>query len=237
MNIITIILVSLSFAQDVVAAESLYKEKDYGGAIEAYSRIIDGGLNNAFINYNLGNCYFKRGEIGRAILYYKRAKKLLPTDSDIDFNLNFARSQRVDVLGTPDKPRFIKFIMDFPGRFSINGLTIFSSSLFFMIFVLLSISLLYNKRLIYNIIIGFVILLLLSLLPLCINLRERNIKEGVLIVQAQAVRSGPGEDYSLLFTLHEGAEFRILEEDEKYTRVVIESGFTGWIEKGSFEKV
>lgn len=237
MAILCLIFVPLSLTDDVAVAESLYKEKNYEEAIEIYSQMIDEGINDALIYYNLGNCYFKAGNLGEAILNYKRAKRLLPSDNDVNFNLDFARSQRVDVLVVSGRPGFVKFIVELPGRFSLNGLTMFSSSIFFVIFILLILSLFCKKRIFYRIVVGLSVLFICSAILLSISIRNRNIDEGVLITSAQAVGSGPGEDYSLLFTLHEGAEFRILEEDGEWARIVLEPGLTGWLGKKSFKKV
>src|SRR5262249_40445495 len=44
---------------------------------------------------------FKAGRIGRAILAYRRARALAPSDPDVAANLAFARSYRVDKLPEP----------------------------------------------------------------------------------------------------------------------------------------
>jgi len=40
----------------------------------------------------LGNVFFKQGQIGRAIVNYERAQRLLPHDSDVRANLQYALS-------------------------------------------------------------------------------------------------------------------------------------------------
>lgn len=237
MFLLTLIFISSTLQENIVTADSLYREKNYEDAIGIYSDIINRGIRDPFVYYNLGNCYFKSGDVGRAILCYKRAKKLSPGDADIEFNLNFARTQRIDVLEVTRRPKFVDFIVNFPGRFPVNMLVIFSSGFFFLIFILLSLSLFYKKKIFHNINTGVFILLICSLLMLYTNIRRRGVEEGVLLDTVQAVRSGPGKDYSLIFTLHEGAEFRILEEEDGWCRVGLQPGLMGWVKEESFERV
>ena len=237
MLLLTLILASFNLYGDVVMAESLYKEKRYDKAMEIYLHIIDQNIRDPFIFYNLGNCYFKTNKVGKSILYYKRAKRLLPGDSDINFNLDFARSRRIDVLNISETPKFFNYIINLPDRFPLNVLNIISSILFFLIFILLSLALFYKNKILKNVNIGVIILFLCFLLLFSVNLKNKNVKAGVLISAVEAVRSGPREDYALLFTLHEGAEFQILEEDDGWSRIILQTGLTGWLKNEFLEKV
>ena len=51
-----------------------------GGILRGYcrQRVYSGRLF-----YNLGNAYFKAGELGRTVLNYNRAQKLMPYDKDV----------------------------------------------------------------------------------------------------------------------------------------------------------
>ena len=72
-----------------VSGESSYKDKEYRKAIEQYEMIIKDGQESGQIYYNLANSYFKNGDYGKAVLNYERAKRLMPRDSDVDYNYNY----------------------------------------------------------------------------------------------------------------------------------------------------
>ena len=56
----------------------------YQKSIMHFERIIDeGGVANGKLFYNLGNSYFRKGDIGRAILNYKRAALYMPNDPNL----------------------------------------------------------------------------------------------------------------------------------------------------------
>ena len=55
----------------------LYREGDYAGAVESYERIRESGFESGALHYNLGNAWFRLGEIGPAILHYERARRVM----------------------------------------------------------------------------------------------------------------------------------------------------------------
>lgn len=75
-----------------VLGNQAYKQGKYDEAIRQYEAIITAGLASGEIYYNLGNAYFKKKELGMAIANYERALRLIPRDSDVNFNLRYARS-------------------------------------------------------------------------------------------------------------------------------------------------
>ena len=98
---LTLIWIAMSFtaayAQDkrtqtFEQANAFYKENKFDQAISGYNKIVEQGLENGNIYYNLANSYFKKGELGKAILNYERSKILMPSDSDLKSNSEYALS-------------------------------------------------------------------------------------------------------------------------------------------------
>jgi hypothetical protein len=67
--------------------------------------IEQGGIDNANLHSNLGNAEFRAGNIGLAIVSYRRAERLDPTNPVARAGLVAARS-RVGALINPDPPTF-----------------------------------------------------------------------------------------------------------------------------------
>jgi len=59
-----------------------------------YELLVESGVRNGRLYYNLGNAYFESGQIGRAILNYRRAEQWIPGDARLEHNLNYVRSLR-----------------------------------------------------------------------------------------------------------------------------------------------
>jgi tetratricopeptide (TPR) repeat protein len=61
---------------------------------QAAAAALGGG--NGYLLYNIGNCYLRLGDLGRAILHYREAQQLIPSDPNLQQSLRHARSLRRD---------------------------------------------------------------------------------------------------------------------------------------------
>ena len=73
--------------ENVTKAEgdSAYMKNDFASAIQVYEALLTKG-EAADLYYNLGNSYYKSGDIAKAILNYERALLLQPGNGDIRAN-------------------------------------------------------------------------------------------------------------------------------------------------------
>ncbi len=78
-------------------AAAAYDQGDIALAEKIYQNVLTKDSSNPAALYNLGNCAYRKGDYGLAIMYYERARRLAPRSSDITENLNFVRGQ----LGVP----------------------------------------------------------------------------------------------------------------------------------------
>ena len=97
--------------EDVTKAEgdSAYMRNDYISAIQIYEALLGKG-EAADVYYNLGNSYYKAGDIAKAILNYERALLLQPGNSDIRANLEIARSKTIDKVEAVPEIFFVSWI-------------------------------------------------------------------------------------------------------------------------------
>ncbi len=49
-------------------------------AAQRFDSIIASGVVNGRLEFNSGNCYLQAGDLGNAILHYRRAQRLIPGD-------------------------------------------------------------------------------------------------------------------------------------------------------------
>ena len=76
--------------EDPAAAKLLYQE-----SIVRFEKIVSAGnIRNGKLFYNLANAYLLKGDVGRAILNYRRAERLTPEGRNLQGNLAFARVVR-----------------------------------------------------------------------------------------------------------------------------------------------
>ena len=86
-------------AKAMDAANRLYQVGNYHEAGRVYEQIINQGVQDSTVYFNLGNAYYRQGDLGRAIVNYQRAALLNPRDADIQANLDLTREQTGIVLG------------------------------------------------------------------------------------------------------------------------------------------
>ena len=104
-HIITLILISVAAlsikAQSglIEQADSAYTADNYKEAADAYLHVINTEGTSAQLLYNLGNCYYRLGEMGKAILAYERALCIDPTFADAKNNLEFVNARIADRPG------------------------------------------------------------------------------------------------------------------------------------------
>jgi tetratricopeptide (TPR) repeat protein len=213
-----------------------YDEGKFDKAIEEYEKILDLKVKNYQVFYNLGNAYFRQNQLGKAILNYRRALALEPRDEDIKANLFFVKLFTLDKIEEQKINPFSNMLHWFLDLLSTNEFALLTS-LFYTLCVVLGILMLFRGTKKY-LLVGFVpFLVLLSIFGASFwaKIHFDSVDYGVVIVPQVEVRSGPGKDYVLQFTGHEGLEFRMDEETEGWYRVSLPNGIKGWIPKVAVE--
>ena len=72
LNVMLVLALALLPNSAYNRGNALYAQRDYVHAAAAYEQALAAGPN-ANVQYNLANALFKSGQIGQAILHYRRA--------------------------------------------------------------------------------------------------------------------------------------------------------------------
>ena len=216
-------------------ADSAYIQGDYLKAISIYESVIRDQGVNATLYMNLGNCWLKRDEIAKAILNYERAYLLDPSDPDIRFNLELARTKTVDKVNTTNQLFIVVWFKKLLAVTDVNGWAILTVILFALTIILAGFMLFSRKTGLKKISFSFsVFFLLLSILSFIFantqmgNIRNRD--TGIIMSPSVTVKSTPSSAGTDLFIIHEGRKVRILDSSMKeWAEIRLEDGNTGWI--------
>ncbi len=217
-----------------------YQSGEFENAIASYNKIIEDGYESAALYFNLGNAYFREGNIGYAILNYERALKLSPGDEDIKHNLAFANAQ------TRDKPEPLPSFFIFNWWESLLALNSLNGWVYlsYFIFILLLLSLglyLVGRKLIlqrysFYTALGFtVILIALVVISGVKYMRETKISNGIIIQPAVTVKLSPDIRSNDAFVIHEGLKVTVEDKVENWFRIRLPDGKVGWLEKKELE--
>ena len=216
-------------------ADSAYIQGDYLTAISIYEWVIENQGVNATLYMNLGNCWLKRDEIAKAILYYERAYLIDPSDPDVRFNLELARTKTVDKVSPVNQLFITVWYKKLLAVLDVNEWAVLTVILFALTVMLVGVLLFSKKSGIRKISFSFsAFFLLLSILSFIFattqmgNLKERD--TAIIMSPSVTVKSTPTSAGTDLFIIHEGRKVKILDSSMKeWVEIRLEDGNTGWI--------
>jgi tetratricopeptide (TPR) repeat protein len=221
-----------SSATDFDRANQYYQDKSYDSALTLYNGVARSGDESAELYYNIGNCYFKKGDLGHAVLYYQRAKRLAPSDDDIDANLAFAKSYtRIQMEGVQLNPvnSMIESLLD---PFKLNTLA-WAASICFILFILIltaRFGLGWSTTLLRGgTVIGLVILCLAVFATTYKYRHDYLVKRAVVIAEDCPVQSGPTDQSQTELRGAPGLVVEIVGQSGDYYNVLFENKRQGWI--------
>ena len=94
-------------------------------------------MRNGRLEYNLGNCLLQAGDVGRAILHYRRAQRLIPGDPMLEDNLGVARSRCLTSIKPTGRGAFLRSVFFWHYQTSVPGQTWVALIFFFSVWSLL----------------------------------------------------------------------------------------------------
>lgn len=223
-------------------ANDAYLSKQYQPAAEIYEALLGDGYASAALHYNLGNSYYRLGELAPAILHYERALRYRPHDRDIRHNLSVAREQLPDELDV--LPEFFLRRWWRSGAFALSAV---SWSVLGLIMLWLGVAGLVvwlfaserrqRKR-------GFItglVLLCLCILPFAMASSRVKLQEdsgmAILMTPEIVLRSAPDEQSAEVLTIHAGLKVELLDQISDWYKVRLQNGEEGWLPEQVLEEI
>lgn len=219
-----------------VDAVRAYKAKDYAAAAAQFESIAATRVNNPDLFYNIGNSYLKNKDLGRAVLWYERARKLAPSDPDLKFNLAYAQSLLKDKK--EQKFSFSNILYFWQGLVSLKWLQYASITCSFVFFIWATVQKVRGRQIFSGM--GMLILVLFAGTTLAAGLEYNRINSdvrAVILADQAGVRSGTMDNATLLFDLHAGTRVRVLEKKDNYMKIRFAKDKVGWISCENIETI
>ena len=231
-----------SSLEDATKAEgdSAYMKNDYASAIQIYEALLNRG-EAADIYYNLGNSYYKAGDIAKAILNYERALLLQPGNGDIRANLEIARSKTVDKVEPVPEIFFVSWTKSLINSMSVDSWAVCGVVCFILLIVSLYLFI-FSKQIVLKkagFISGIVFLAVTILANVFANQQKdelTNRNSAMVLNPSVLVRSTPSESGTSLFILHEGHKVGVKDGSMKdWKEIRLEDGKVGWVPASAIE--
>ena len=225
------------------AGVQAYTDGNFQQALADWEDVREAGVTSTELLYNLGNAYFKSGEIAPAILWWERALKESPSDKDIVYNLEYARSltqDRIDVVP--------EFFLETWGRNACHSLPSNVWAVLSLVFLAITLALVLlfllgstpgKRRLGFF---GAIVAFLCTFVTWDFaGWQDRDLKSqdyAIVMKPVSSVGSSPSADSAKdLFILHEGTKVRILDNVSGYSQIEIADGRQGWIQTKDIEVI
>lgn len=233
------VFVSLSvFSQDTEGKFSkgvdAYTAGDFNEALQSWLELYDSGYRSPNLSYNIGNAYFKLGEIPDAILFYERAHLLKPADENINYNLGIAKTLTVDRFNEIPELFFVRWFNFISLMFKGNTWSIISVTSFIICLIFLSLYI-YSSR--YKLkVTGFwiaIMLFTISVSSISFSLQNNSLvndsRKAIIMVPQISGKSSPDNSGTDLFILHEGTKVSIGDEVGGWYEIRLSDGNKGWV--------
>lgn len=229
------------FAQSFDAGVELYRASQYHNAITVFSELDSSLVAAPEVQYNLGNCYFKLGDLPQAIVHYERALKADPSDADAAFNLALCNARIADKI-----PPVQRVFVD---RWWHSAATAFSPSQWgwwlvagswmvagFAALFLFGSSGFHRQS---GLIGSAVAVLFTVLVWLLASSSQREVERNFAVVKAPTVtsKSEPNDTANNLFVVHEGLKVEVIDRHEDWRYVTLADGNRGWMPASSLIKI
>lgn len=224
--------------KDRPAGEALLRR-----AAGAYQSLVEGGFDHPRLEMNRGNTSMLLGDVGRAVLHYRRALRGMPGDPTIAANLTYAR-QRVTTKAaapaegllagalsawlalTPPWVRWWSFALVYGCAWLLAGAMMWQPT---------------SARRVWGWAVAFGILAcILGVALLAEWRRDADASHAVLIADRVTGMKGPDQNaYQPSFTepLGAGLEVRVVEERPGWTLVRLRDGRETWVPAGTVERI
>jgi tetratricopeptide (TPR) repeat protein len=248
-RVLLAVLLCLPAALSAQAPEQLfaegnqaYQQGDLGKAIGLYESILHNGYVAGDLYYNLGNAYYRSGNIARAILNYERARRLMPDDEDLRHNLQLAGTMITDKIEPAPRLFLWDWWQGLKDSFSLLTITWICYGCFVLFLGAFCVVLLGRTYLLRTA--GLwcagvaVLLLACTLLLMYVRVAElHRTDEAVVMTGVVTVKNSPDEKSSDAFVLHAGIRVQLIDRVGSWVKIHIADGKVGWIQENGVERI
>ncbi|MAB81904.1 MAG: hypothetical protein CMJ24_07155 [Phycisphaerae bacterium] len=205
-----------------------------------FQLLVDSGISNGSLYYDLGNAWYQAGDLGHAIANYLRAERLMPDDPRLDANLAYARSQVRPQITDNDHVALLRSLVFWHDSWTLR-LRIWGFGIAWIVLwgALIVRSVRHYPGWNYLAGCAAAISLMLGASALWdIGIDSGNTR-GVLVGDQVIVRKGNAESFSPQFDepINRGVEFEVLEERPDWLHIELGNGEKGWIQSTDAEIV
>ncbi|MFB6318776.1 tetratricopeptide repeat protein [Saccharicrinis sp. FJH54] len=223
-------------------ANDLYAKGDYENAIPVYESLVDTGLVSGPLFFNLGNAYYKTGQLANAILNYERARLYMPKDKDLDYNLQMAQNMVVDKIDKVDVFFLKRWVIAAGNNLSSDQWAYAGIAAFILLILSIAVYTFAGKSGIKRL--GFyfgILMIIASSIAFAYSGAQKNKitkRNGAVVFSPTVtVKGSPDDSGTELFILHEGTRVNVTDSIGDWNEIILGDGSVGWLKKSTIKKI
>lgn len=225
------------------SANEAYTHGLWADAAEGYEMISEMGLESAPLYCNIGNAYYKYGNLPKAILNYERALKLDPSYEDAAANLELMNSMIQDRID-PVPPFFLsKWFRDISylmpsDAWAVIAVVLFALTLGLFLLFLLAPTVAGRRTGFFTGIATLVLMAFAFSFSVSQKNEYMNADKAIVMRPVTSVKSSPSsESVKDLFVLHEGTKVKVLDTVGSWNNIELADGRQGWLPASDLELI
>lgn len=249
---LTIILIGIVFSLNSFSQENntqlwekanaYFTTEKYDEAVYIYEQILQTGEESAKLYFNLGNAYYKIGDVNNAILNLERAKVLAPHDANIEFNLQIANQFVVTKIEALPQPFFLRWRTSVTNKYPIDTWSAISIGTFILFLLFLGLFVFSKRAAIkrFAFWIGIVAIIFSGFTFSFANQQKKEIvsrKHAIVFCPRVTVKSSPTQTGTDLFLIYEGLKIEITDSLSTWKEIKLADGNEGWLPDSCIVKI
>ena len=238
--LIITLLISKMFA---VNADSLFmqgnryfEDEKFSRSARTFERLLS-SVEHADLYYNLGNAYYRLGDVGYAVWAYEKGLQFEPRNNDIKYNLDLTNTRVKDRIEVPEGFILVDLYRSFKNAMTVNDLLLWGSSFLLLVGLVYALGQFrfMGRTMVSRLLTTFVVLTIVTHI-ICLDKYwdVTGVEEGVIISQTVNVYSIPAvRDEMIVFKIHEGLKVEITQSQDRWVEIILLDGKKGWIPKNT----
>jgi hypothetical protein len=219
-----------------------YRGAQYKIAIDAFEELRKDGFENTEVFYNLGNAYFKDGQLGRSILNFERASRLAPRDEQVKLNLTIARARLRDKVEAMPLLFIVQWWNSLKTNNNDSTLFLYSILLLWLtalaFFIFFGFSRIMLRRVALTIGSALVLLFGASVAMVFDKNNEMSDHNHAIVMSTEVVARSTCDATGVdIFQIHEGLKVEIIETKDTWEKIRLTDGKIGWVAAASLERI
>lgn len=218
---------------------------DLDGAIGRYETLVESGVRDPDVYFNLATTYGRKGELGRAVLYFERARRLAPGDGEVAKYLATTRealaqraAARTGEATVRTRPPVREALV---ADIAEDTLAVLA-----LVFDLLCFGALFARRFTHSDSVRVASLVVaslsgllgvLALTGLAVKLGTGQPGDPVVVLSGQTLREGPAQSAQGRGDVEEGSLAHALSQEGQWVRVRVIDGEDGWLPRAAIGRI